>query len=146
MIRGAMNVASRSRPTLLVADDDAVLCKTIAALVADSFNVVATAADADAAIALAEEHVPDIALVDLQMPGGGGLRATREIAARVPGTAVVILSGDDEHSAVLELLAAGAVSYLRKGGDVRELVERLHVSIDAHTQLNAPRARLATRA
>jgi DNA-binding NarL/FixJ family response regulator len=141
-----MNFASHSRPTLLVADDDAVLCKTIAALVADSFDVVATAADADAAIALAEEHLPDVALVDVQMPGGGGLRATREIAARAPATAVVILSGDEEHSAVLELLGAGAVSYLRKGGAVQDLVERLRASIAAHTQLNARLATLASRA
>jgi len=131
------SVARTSPPTLLVADDDPVLCRTISALVAADFDVVATAADAGEAIALAERYTPDVALVDVQMPGGGGLRATQEIAARAPGTAVVILSGDDEHSAVVELLGAGAVSYLRKGGSVGELLQRLHASIDAHATLAA---------
>ncbi|HET8537413.1 MAG TPA: response regulator transcription factor [Solirubrobacteraceae bacterium] len=125
------------RPTLLIADDDAVLRRTIGALVGGSFDVVGLAADAQEAIALAVSHRPDVALVDVQMPGGGGLHATQQIAGHSPRTAIVILSGDEEHSAVLELLAAGAVSYLRKGGSVDELVARLHASIDAHAALAA---------
>ena len=124
-----------ARPTLLIADDDPVLRRTIGALVARSFDVIGLAADAEEAIALALLHSPDVALVDVQMPGGGGLHATEHIAVHSPCTAVVILSGDEEHSAVLELLAAGAVSYLRKGGSVDELVQRLRVSIDAHAAL-----------
>lgn len=124
-----------ARPTLVIADDDPVLRRTIGALVAGTFDVVGLAADAEEAIALSERNRPDVALVDVQMPGGGGLHATQGIAAYSPGTAVVILSGDEEHSAVLELLAAGAVSYLRKGGSVDELVARLRVSIDAHAAL-----------
>ena len=121
-------------PTLLVADDDPVVHCLIAALVGGEFEVVGSASDADEAIALADRHAPDVALVDVQMPGGG-LRATRGIVERAPSTAIVILSGDDEHSAVVELLGAGAVSYLRKGGAAQELIERLHASIDAHARL-----------
>jgi len=126
-----------ARPTLLIADDDAVLRRTIGALVGGAFDVVGLAADAREAIALAASHRPDVALVDVQMPGGGGLHATQRIARHSPRTAIVILSGDEEHSAVLELLAAGAVSYLRKGGSVGELLQRLHASIDAHATLAA---------
>jgi DNA-binding NarL/FixJ family response regulator len=126
-----------ARPTLLIADDDAVLRRTIGALVGGVFDVVGLAADAQEAIALAVRHRPDVALVDVQMPGGGGLHATQRIAAQSPRTAIVILSGDEEHSAVLELLTAGAVSYLRKGRSVDELVRRLHASIEAHAALAA---------
>jgi len=103
------------RPSLLIADDDPVVRFALSAQLEDSYRVVAVAADATEAIALAEEHRPDAALVDVEMPGGGAREAVPRIAACSPHTRMVILSGDESRGVVLELLGAGAMAYLRKG-------------------------------
>jgi DNA-binding NarL/FixJ family response regulator len=72
------------------------------------------------------------------MPAGGGLRATTEIARACPRTAIVILSADEEHEAVVELLAAGATSYLRKDQPGEEVAATLRQSVDAHRRLGVP--------
>jgi DNA-binding NarL/FixJ family response regulator len=94
-----------------------------------------TAADTDEAIALAAEHRPDIALVDVEMPGGGGPRATREISAASPATAIVALSADESDRVVRDMLGAGAVAYIRKGVSVERLTALLHESARARARL-----------
>ena len=122
---------SRGRPRapirVLVADDDPALLASIASLLEDesSFELVATAADADEAIALAIRLRPDVALVDVRMPGGGGPRATSEILAGTPETAVIALSADGDRDSVLRMIAAGSSGYILKGGSAREILEAL---------------------
>ena len=103
------------RPSLLIADDDAVVRSALGSQLEGDFNVVAVAADATEAIELAEEHRPDAALIDVDMPEGGALEAVPQIATRSPGTCMVILSGDESSEVVLQLLNAGALAYVRKG-------------------------------
>jgi DNA-binding NarL/FixJ family response regulator len=122
----------RARPRLLIADDDSLTCSTLSMELEEAFDLVGIANDADGAIALAQEQEPDVAIIDVQMPGGGGLRATLEISARVPDTAIVILSVDDQHETVVNLLSAGAMSYCRKGLSSHELTQQLWRSIQAH--------------
>jgi DNA-binding NarL/FixJ family response regulator len=102
------------------------------------FEVVGAATDTDEAIALAAETRPDIALVDVQMPGGG-LRATREIRDAAPDTTIVALSADESERVVLEMLRAGAVAYLRKGVGADDLAALLHEALRAHVKLPADR-------
>lgn len=102
------------RARLLIADDDRVVQTALYMQLNRDFEIVGGAYDADEAISLAEEHQPEVAIIDVQMPGGGGLRATREIRARAPGTAIVALSADESDSVVLAMLEAGAMAYLRK--------------------------------
>ena len=80
---------------------------------------------------MAAEHRPDAALVDVNMPGGGGLRAVREMAESSPETAVVALSSLDEHGLVVDLLSAGAMTYVVKGASAAEISEALTRSIAA---------------
>jgi DNA-binding NarL/FixJ family response regulator len=110
-----------------------------AQLASGGFDVVATAADTDEAIALAAEHQADIAIVDVQMPGGGGVRATHEIRAAAPATAIVALSADESERIVLEMLTAGAVTYIRKGVAADELAARLRESLRASARLSDQR-------
>jgi DNA-binding NarL/FixJ family response regulator len=124
-------------PTLLIADDDADLREMLAIQLGKHFTVVATAADADEAIALGAEHRPDIATIDMQMPGGGGLSATRELHRRSPGTAIVALSGDESDAIVREVIASGATSYLRKGIARADLALALRGAMSAHRTLHA---------
>ena len=120
-----------ARPSLLIADDDAVVRATLKAQLADRFDVVAAVASASEAIASADEHRPDAALIDVDMPGGGARAAVPEIASRSPGTCMVILSGDETRQLVVELLAAGAVAYVRKGISAEEIAETLRAGIEA---------------
>lgn len=121
--------------SLLIADDDELVRDALSARLAAAFDVVGVARDAAEAVALARELDPDVALLDVQMPAGGGLRATTEIARECPRTAIVILSADEEHHAVVELLNAGATSYLRKDQPSDEVAATLRRSIDAHRRL-----------
>ena len=74
---------------LLIADDDPVMRMLLGAIARGDpvLELVAEAEDADEAIALAAEHRPDVVLLDVEMPGGGGLRAAREIRAAAAGRA-----------------------------------------------------------
>ncbi|MBA2763147.1 MAG: response regulator transcription factor [Thermoleophilaceae bacterium] len=125
------------RPSLLLADDDAVVRSILTGQMGSSFDVLPAAADADEAIELAERMRPDAALIDVNMPGGGGLTAVREIARRSPETCLVVLSADETRESVVELLDAGAMAYVRKGASGAEIVETLEASIRAHAALAA---------
>ncbi len=127
--------ATPGRARLLIADDDRVVQTALYMQLNRDFEIVGGAYDADAAIALADEHQPEVAIVDVQMPGGGGVRATREIHARAPRTAIVALSSDESDSVVLAMLEAGAMAYVRKGKPGHELAAILRSSIDAHAKL-----------
>lgn len=128
-------------PSLLIADDDAFIRSALDAQLSRDFQVVGAACDPDEAIALAERHQPDVAVVDVDMPSGGGLRATREIRQRAPKTAVVALSADESRSVVIEMLEAGAMSYVRKGAPPDELAATLQQAIAAHRSSDGEAAR-----
>lgn len=106
---------------VLLVDDQPLVRSGFRALIdlEDDIEVVAEAADGREALALAREHLPDIALVDIQMPVLDGIETTRRIAAdpSLTGLHVVILTnyGMDEY--VLEALRAGAAGFLVK--DIR---------------------------
>ncbi|HEX2032355.1 MAG TPA: response regulator transcription factor [Actinomycetota bacterium] len=112
---------------VLVAEDDALIRDLVVELVEAEADMELSGAvvDADEAIALAREARPDIALLDVRMPGGGGPRAAREIRRVSPGTRIVVLSALGDRTTVDEMLRAGAVSYLLKGTSVEEIVEAI---------------------
>ncbi|MBW3662517.1 MAG: EAL domain-containing protein [Actinobacteria bacterium] len=112
---------------VVIADDDLVLREALTEVItASGLEVVAGAADAESAIAMAREHQPDLVLLDVKMPHGGGPRAAQEIARECPATRVVALSAYDDRGAILEMLHAGAMSYLIKGVSTnREIIDTL---------------------
>ena len=126
---------SSDPPRVVLADDDPVVHSMVGAQLAGAFDCVGVACDADEAISLVETHRPDVAILDVDMPGGGALRATREIRLRAPGTAIVILSADEQHQVVVQLMASGAVTYVRKGIDARSLTMTLLDAVSAHREL-----------
>lgn len=103
------------RPSLLIADDDQLVRAVLSTQLAGEFRVIGPAKDASEAIQLAKDHQPDAALIDVEMPGGGALAAVPRIAACSPGTRQVLISGDERHGLVVELLSAGAIAYIEKG-------------------------------
>lgn len=123
---------TNSRPRLLIADDDPVIQSLLDMSLSREFDVIGLAADGEQAVELAKDSQPDAALVDVEMPAGGGLRAVRGIHEVAPDTAIVVLSVDESDGIVRELMRAGAVAYLRKGVAPRVLMEALLDSIEAH--------------
>lgn len=95
-------------------------------------EVVAEAATGEEALAAADEHAIDIAVMDLALPGMTGLETTRELTARHPELIVLVLSmhGDDE--AVMAAIRAGATGYLMKDIGVTQLVSALRALHDGH--------------
>jgi DNA-binding NarL/FixJ family response regulator len=124
-------------PRLLIADDDAVVRSMLSLTLEREFDIVGAARDSDQAIALAQAAQPDVALIDVQMPGGGGLRAIRGIAEVSPETATVVLSADEFEPLVRELIIAGAMTYVRKGIAPVQLAEVLHRAMRARPALLA---------
>jgi DNA-binding NarL/FixJ family response regulator len=123
---------ARQRWRLMIADDDPVIGSIFSMSLGDDFEVVAVAADSEEAIEVAKTSHPDAAIVDVDMPKGGGLRAVRGILEVSPDTAIVVLSGDESDAVVRELMAAGAIAYRRKGVSPEALAECLRESIRAH--------------
>ncbi|MEJ5199734.1 MAG: response regulator transcription factor, partial [Anaerolineae bacterium] len=109
---------------VLLADDHAVVRKGIREFLEEDggVTVVAEAADGAEAVRLVGELQPDVAVLDVQMPGVNGIEATRQIKAGRPQTRVLILTAYDEDPYVFALLRAGADGYILKNADPDDLV------------------------
>lgn len=109
---------------VLLADDEPGLRTALTELLSheDRVELIGTAADAEEAIRLAESDLPDVALIDVRMPEGGGPHAARGISRVSPGTRVIALSAYEDRTNVLDMLRAGAVGYMVKGTAADELV------------------------
>jgi len=109
---------------VLVADDDPMIRLALSEVLeaeAD-LQVIAIAEDAVQAVTLAEEHGPDVAVLDVRMPGGGGTHAAREIRVRSPRTQLLAFSAYDDSGTVDELKRLGVREYLIKGVTNAEIV------------------------
>jgi EAL domain-containing protein (putative c-di-GMP-specific phosphodiesterase class I)/DNA-binding NarL/FixJ family response regulator len=118
---------SRRAPIrVLVAEDVPTVRDALQALLRSerSLELVAAVGDAPSAIEAATRERPDVALVDVRMPGGG-VHAAREIKSCSPETKVIAFTAHHDRATVLEMLEAGAVGYLLKGGSVDAIVEAI---------------------
>lgn len=108
--------------TLIVADDHPIFRDGLVQSLSETgeFDVVATGASADQAIALAREHAPDVALLDLSMPGNG-ITAAREIVTGKLARYVAMLTVSEDDTDVTSALQAGAIGYVLKGVSAEEL-------------------------
>jgi two-component system, NarL family, response regulator DevR len=125
--------ASGTRPPvppalrILVVDDHEVVRQGIVSLLDhhDGFQVVAQAATAAEAIAAAGTYRPDVIVMDIRLPDGSGVEATREIRAQHPETRVIMLTSYPDDEAVFASIVAGASGYLLKQVRGRDLVAAL---------------------
>jgi DNA-binding NarL/FixJ family response regulator len=113
---------------ILLADDHTVMRRGLRVLLErqPGFQVVAEAADGSEAVELAALEKPDVAVLDIGMPGLNGIEAARRIVEKNPGTAVVILSMHSDESYVLRTLKAGARGYLLKDAPEADLINAIH--------------------
>ena len=126
---------TRQAPTVIIADDEPHVLDYLAVLLrTEGYAVVGSAVDADGAVQLAHRLEPDVALLDLRMPGGG-LEAARLIGSLSPGTKLVIFSSAADESDLLPLLRAGIDGYVVKGSPPERLVDAIEAALAGDTYL-----------
>ena len=112
------------RIRILLVDDQALFREGLATLLGQhaELEIVGVAADGAEALALAARARPDIVLMDLRMPGMGGVEATRRLLAAQPTVRVLVLTTFDEDEEVFAAIRAGAAGYLLKASPSEKLV------------------------
>lgn len=112
---------------VLLADDHALVREGTRRLIEseNDLEVVAEASSGEEAIEMARQLKPDIAIMDIAMPGIGGIEATRAIKAECPETAILVLSAYDDEPYLVALVEAGAAGFLLKNINGQELVEAI---------------------
>jgi DNA-binding NarL/FixJ family response regulator len=128
---------------VVLADDEAMMRAGIRAILTavPGLEVVGEAEDGAAVVDLVAELRPDVALIDVQMPGTDGLAATEAITARYPDTAVVILTTFSEDAYIARALSGGASGFVLKSGDPTQLVAGLRAVADGGAYLSPEVAR-----
>ncbi|WBB69000.1 response regulator transcription factor [Micromonospora sp. WMMD812] len=116
---------------VLLADDEDLVRMAVGALLGlePDLDVVAQAADGPAAVTAALAHRPDVAVVDLEMPGRTGIQVAGELARALPECAVVLLTGHGRPAHLRQALTAGARGFLPKGapgGALADVIRRVH--------------------
>jgi NarL family two-component system response regulator LiaR len=125
--------------TILIVDDHTIVRQGVRTLLDlhPDLQVVGEAENAEAALPLVEELVPDVVLLDLLLPGMNGVEATRRIKRISPRTQIVVLTSyiEDEH--LFPALRAGALSYLLKDIRPRELAESIRKAARGESVLHS---------
>jgi DNA-binding NarL/FixJ family response regulator len=112
---------------VVIADDHAVVRQGLRTFLdlQDDIEVVAEAGDGAEALTAAEEHAPDVVLIDLVMPNVDGIEAIRGLRERVPAARAIVLSSFIEDEKLLPAVRAGAAGYLLKDVEPQQLVEAI---------------------
>src|SRR5919201_576299 len=126
---------------VLVVDDEESVVDVLTTLIGTdpSLQLIGAAHDAERGIQLAVEHTPDVVLMDVRMPGGGGVRAVREISRRVPGTRVVALSAHEDEDTRIRMIGAGARAYVPKSESTDAILSAIHRTARSGRSRGRPR-------
>lgn len=102
----------------------------------EEFEVVAEGADGSEALAIVEQHRPDIVIMDINMPNTNGVEATRQLVEMYPDTKIVVLSIHDDENYVMRALQMGATGYLLKDMDADTLIEAVKIVAEGGSYLH----------
>jgi DNA-binding NarL/FixJ family response regulator len=113
--------------TIIIVDDHVLFREGLRLVMAgwDGFEVVGEASDGEAALRLARTVMPDLALMDVSMPGMDGIEATRRLTCELPTTRVVMLTVSEHEDDLFRALKNGACGYVLKNVSSHELREKL---------------------
>jgi DNA-binding NarL/FixJ family response regulator len=136
--------AARKRPAappgilrVVIADDHPFYRQGLARLLSQSgVEVVGQASNGPAAIELVEQTAPDVAVVDLNMPGMSGVEVTRRLNERMPASRVLVVSVSAQEEDVTEAILAGASGYVLKDGPVEEVVAGIRAAAAGESLLS----------
>jgi len=128
---------------VILADDHAVVRQGIRQFLETGSNiaVVAEASDGLEAVQLIREHRPDVAVLDIQMPGQSGIEVTRTLRAERFPVGILILTAFDDEPYIRAVLQAGANGYVLKTADAQEIVEAVQAVNEGKSALDPTIAR-----
>ncbi len=131
-----MSRSSERRITVVLADDQDAIISALRRLFAEQSDIelVGAGRNAEEALKLCMEHEPDVAVLDVRMPLGGGAVAAIEIRSRGLKTRVVALSAFDDNATRDHMMACGAVSYVLKDRPVTELLKAIRDAAGSASQ------------
>jgi DNA-binding NarL/FixJ family response regulator len=134
---------SSEKIRLLIAEDQPLIRRALAALfdAEADVEVVAQAGDGAEAVRMARAWSPDVALLDIKMPRLNGIEAARQITQELPGIRVVMLTTFDTDDLVFDAILAGAVGYLLKEAEEREIVATVRDAARGQSRLSPSIAR-----
>jgi DNA-binding NarL/FixJ family response regulator len=123
---------------IVVADDQTAVREGLVTILEllPGIDVVGAAGDGAEAVALVEQHEPDVVLMDLRMPRVDGVEATKQIRERAPATQVVVLTTYADDDSVLAALSAGAIGFLTKDASREEIRLALEAAAAGHAHLD----------
>jgi DNA-binding NarL/FixJ family response regulator len=129
---------------IVIADDHRVVRTGLEQLIGtfDGMEVVGAAADGQEAVDVCAAALPDVALIDLEMPVLDGIEATRRIRERSPATNVIVFTSFSDRDRILRALDAGAIGYLLKDAEPEELHRAIRAAVRGEAPL-APKAAAA---
>lgn len=133
---------------VLLAEDQAMMRGALAVLLnlEDDIEVVAEVSDGTAIVPAARESRPDVALLDIELPGTSGLDATAALTQAMPGCRVIIVTTFGRPGYLQRAMAAGAAGFLVKDGPVEGLAETIRRVAAGETVIDPEQARMALRA
>ena len=120
---GGPDITVAGRPRVFLVDDHALVLSGVRAEMGDSVEVVGEASEVEAAIEMIGERTPDVVLLDVHMPGGGGRAVIEAIGATHPEVKFLALSVSDAAEDVIAVIRAGARGYVTKTISGPELVD-----------------------
>ena len=124
--------------SILIVDDHEVVRNGLRGYIETlpEFQVVGEAVSGEEALVLVSEHIPDIVLLDLILPGMDGVETTRHVKQISPRTQVVVLTSYHEDAHIFPALKAGAISYILKDMKMDKLAEVLHRAVQGEVTLH----------
>ena len=122
-----MTMGEAPKVSILVADDHGLVRDALAAFLngIDDVELVGMARNGEEAVQLAVEHRPRVVVMDVSMPKMDGVEATRQIMHKLPDTRIVVLTGLADQERAEEAMRAGAVAYVLKDRDAKEIFEAI---------------------
>ena len=113
--------------SVLIADDHPLFRKGMRSLLETmpEITLVAEAKSGREAVELVLAHQPDVVLMDLQMPDGSGLAATRELNKRSPNTRILVVTLVEDDDSIFTALRAGALGYILKDADEEDMMRAI---------------------
>jgi NarL family two-component system response regulator LiaR len=124
--------------TILLVDDHKVVRQGVRAFLdlQPDLSVVAEAGNGEEAVVQAQEHAPDVVLMDLIMPGMDGVEATRQVKQVSPRSQVIVLTSYHQDEHIFPAIRAGALSYLLKDVEPLELADAVRKAADGEAVLH----------
>jgi NarL family two-component system response regulator LiaR len=140
-------MAEKKPIRVLLVDDHAVVRSGLSAflLAFDDLELAGEAGSGEDAVKVCSDLKPDVVLMDLSMPGMGGVEATKQVLAKCPGSRVIVLTSFKEKDMVEGALKAGALSYLLKNVSADELASAIRGAVAGRPSLSPEAAQVLIR-